>query len=496
MAATAASRHVTTDIPARMDRLPWSSWHWLIVVALGITWVLDGLEVTIVGALGGVLKTHQALSLTDVQVTAIGSDYIAGAVVGPIVFGWLPDKLGRKRLFLVTLGWYTLFTVLTAFSWNFASFAIFRFLTGMGIGGEYSAINSAIDELIPARRRGLVDLSINSSWWIGTMCGSGLSLLLLDPHVISQAIGWRVCFGLGAAIAIVVLWLRHAVPESPRWLMTHGRPDEAEEIVRQIEREVQKAASRDLPRPSGVKVTVDLERRISFTDVARTMLRVYPSRTFLGLSLMVTQAFLYNAIFFTEALVLTTFFKVPNGSVGLYIFPFAVGNLLGPWLLGHLFDTIGLKAMIAGTYILSGLLLVGTGLLFSHGMLTATTITLAWSVIFFFASAGASSAYLTASEVFPMEIRAIAIAFIYAVGTLVGGAVAPVLFGALIQTHSVTNVFYGYLIGSGLMIAGGIVELLLGVPAERKSLEEVASPLSAVDVTDTGGAPGRLAPAT
>jgi MFS family permease len=480
-AATADARLIS-DIPARLDRLPWSRWHWRIVIALGITWVLDGLEVTIVGTLAPRLTEKAGLGLTPVQVGWAASAYIVGAVIGAIGFGWLTDKLGRKKLFLVTLGWYAVFTVLSAFSWNFLSFAVFRFLTGMGIGGEYAAINSAIDELIPAYRRGWTDLSINSSWWMGTLFGSALSLLLLDPQIVPASLGWRLAFGLGAIIAVAVLFVRREVPESPRWLMTHGRLGEAEAVVREIEQEVQRSVGRPLPERKGVRVIIDPSKRITAGEVARTMIARYPSRTVLSLGLMITQAFLYNAIFFTEALVLTRFFHVSSGSVGLYIFPFALGNLLGPWVLGNLFDSIGRKVMISFTYIISGLLLIGTGILFVNGSLTAVTITLCWSVIFFFASAGASSAYLTASEVFPMEIRAMAIAIVYAVGTLVGGGVAPTLFGALIQTGSAQRVFIGYLIGAGLMILGGIGESIIGVNAERRSLEDIAAPLSAVAV--------------
>jgi MFS family permease len=480
--ATGRSQRLITDIPARLDRLPWSRWHWRIAVALGITWVLDGLEVTIVGTLAARLTEKAGLGLSAVQVGSVASFYIAGAVIGALGFGWLTDTLGRKRLFMVTLGVYTLFTVLSAFSWNYYSFAAFRFLTGMGIGGEYAAINSAIDELIPAHRRGWTDLSINSSWWMGTVLGSALSLLLLDPKIVPATLGWRLAFGLGAIIAFAVLLIRRELPESPRWLMTHGRLREAETVVRQIEREVQRSIGRPLPEPSGTRVIIDPRRRIALIEVAKTMIATYPARTFLSFSLMVTQAFLYNAIFFTEALVLTRFFHISSGSVGLYIFPFAIGNLLGPWLLGNLFDSVGRKKMISITYVLSGVLLLLTGILFVNGSLTAVTITVCWSVIFFFASAGASSAYLTVSEVFPMEIRAMAIAVIYSVGTLVGGGIAPTLFGALIQTGSAQRVFLGYLIGAGLMILGGVTELVFGVNAERKSLEDIAVPLTAVEV--------------
>lgn len=482
---------VRTDIPARLDSLPWSSWHWRVVVALGITWVLDGLEVTIVSTVGSRLTESNTLHLSAGQVGAVASFYIAGAVIGALVFGYFTDKLGRKKLFVITLGWYTVFTVLTAFANNFWMFAAARFLTGAGIGGEYAAINSAIDELIPARRRGWADLSINSSWWIGTIMGSALSLLFLDERIFPANLGWRLCFAAGAVIGLAVIYVRREIPESPRWLMTHGRVAEAEDIVKRIEL----AVGRDpqvLPPEQGTVVTIDELQDTSYRDVFRTMLSVYPSRTFLSLALMVTQAFFYNAIFFTESLVLTTFFKVPSGNVGYYIFPFAIGNVLGPWVLGSLFDSIGRKTMIASTYIISGLLLVGTGILFVNGQLNATTITICWSVIFFFASAGASAAYLTTSEIFPMEIRANAIAYVYAIGTLAGGGLAPYIFGLLIQTQSARNVFLGYIVGAFLMILGGLTEIVFGVNSERRSLEEVAAPLTATSVAGSARPKGRL----
>jgi MFS family permease len=484
------SVQVRTDIPARLDRLPWSRWHWRILLALGITWILDGLEVTIVGTVSSRLTESTTLHFTAGEIGALASFYIAGAVIGAIVFGYFTDRMGRKKLFLITLGWYTVFTVLTAFAFNFWTFALFRFLTGNGIGGEYAAINSAIDELIPARRRGWVDLSVNSTYWIGTMVGSGLSLFFLDESLFPANLGWRLCFATGAVLALAVAYVRRTVPESPRWLMTHGRVAEAEGIVKEIEKEVT-AEKGPVPAPRGTVVTIDTGRRSSYVDVAKTMVRTYPSRTFLSLTLMVTQAFLYNAIFFTEALVLTTFFNVPSGRVGLYIFPFAIGNVLGPWLLGDLFDTFGRRPMIAFTYIVSGVLLVFTGWLFVNSALNATTITICWSVIFFFASAGASSAYLTTSEIFPMEIRANAIAYVYAVGTLAGGAVAPYLFGVLIQSHTASRVFIGYLIGAGLMIFGGLTEIFFGVDSERRSLEEIAAPLTALSVEGSARAAGR-----
>jgi MFS family permease len=481
VSATAAAgdqNAVETQIPARLDRLPWSRWHWLVVIALGITWILDGLEVTIVGAIGAVLKEKGTLGLSSFEVGFAGSIYIVGAVVGALFFGYLTDQLGRKKLFMVTLALYVGATVLTALSWSAWSFMLFRFLTGAGIGGEYSAINSAIDELIPARVRGWVDLAINGSWWIGTAAGAAATIPLLDPKLIHHALGWRLCFGLGAILGVLVLLVRKALPESPRWLMTHGRVDEAEEIVAQIEQQVSKSTDESLPEPEG-SITVRPRGRTGFIEIAKTMFGKYPRRSVLGFSLMAAQAFVYNAVFFTYGLVLTTFYNVNSGSVGYYILPFALGNFLGPLLLGRLFDVVGRRTMIAGSYIISGVLLAITGYLFTQGTLSATTQTIAWSVIFFFASAGASSAYLTVSEIFPLEIRAMAIAFFYAIATGVGGITGPLLFGALAGTNSRGWVNVGYLIGAAAMVIAGLVEIWLGVPAEQESLEDVAEPLSA-----------------
>ncbi|HEX3605566.1 MAG TPA: MFS transporter [Candidatus Dormibacteraeota bacterium] len=470
---------VVTDIPNRLDRLPWSRWHWLVVVALGITWVLDGLEVTVVNAVADVLKRPDTLHLTTVQVASAASAYVGGAAAGALLFGYLTDRLGRKRLFLVTLGWYVTFSLLTAASWDVYSYDTLRVLTGIGIGGEYAAINSAIDELIPARRRGWTDLSINSSYWWGAILASGLSLVLLDRSRFPVDLGWRLCFLLGGVLGVAILLVRRNIPESPRWLITHGRAEEGETIVRDIERQVE-AEKGPLPPIEGEPLEIDLEHRVRFWDMPRTMFRTYPERTAVCLTLMITQAFLYDAIFFTESLVLTTFFGVPDDRVGLFLVPFALGNVLGPWLMGHLFDTVGRRVMICATYVISGVLLIGTGVLFTHGALNATTITLCWSVIFFFASAGASSAYLTVSEVFPMETRALAIAFVYSIGNVVGGLAAPLLFGALIATRQPGRVFIGYCIGASLMILGGVVEAVWGVEAAGRPLEAIAAPLSAV----------------
>lgn len=467
---------MTTDIPFRIDALRWSRWHSVLVLGLGITWILDGLEVTLVGALAPRLQDPSGLGLSATQIGGAASAYLVGAVVGALGFGELTDRFGRRRLFLITLGVYLACTALTAISWDFCSFAVFRALTGMGIGGEYAAINSTIDELIPSRRRGWVDLTINGTYWIGTILGSGASLLLLNPAVIDQRVGWRVAFGLGAALALAIVFVRRSLPESPRWLLTHGQASEAERVTREIEQ----AAGAPASRPKTRTITVQPHRHGGLRTALATMLRAYPKRTLLALLLMCTQAFLYNAIFFTESLVLSTFFKVPAQQVGLYIFPFAVGNVLGPLILGHWFDVLGRRVMIAATYAASAVLLSAAALLFAQGRLDATTITAWWSVIFFFASAGASAAYLTVSEIFPVEIRAMAIAIVYAIGTLVGGAVAPLLFGALIQSGSPGHVVIGYLVGAGAMLVGALAAIILGVDAERKILEDVALPLSAV----------------
>jgi MFS family permease len=464
-----------------MDRLPWSRWHWLVITALGITWILDGLEVTIVGSIAPVLKDVHTLHLSDVEITGAASIYLIGAVVGALVFGRLTDRLGRKKLFMITLGLYLIATVLTAFSSNFIWFAVCRLLTGAGIGGEYAAINSAIDELIPARARGWTDLVINSTWWIGTAFGAALTAVLLNPNLLPIDLGWRLAFGLGAILGLAVLVVRHYVPESPRWLMMHGRFDEANRVVDSIEQQIMREEHLDrLPEPQGT-IMIRPQGTVSFTRIAKTMLRDYPTRSLLGLSLMIGQAFLYNSITFTYALVLTTFFNIPAANAGFYVIPFAIGNVLGPLTLGRFFDTIGRKQMISFTYITSGVLLAITGWLLTIGVLNAVTQTICWSAVFFFASAGASSAYLTVSEVFPLEIRALAIALFYAVGTGLGGALSPLLFGTLIQTHQAINVFYGNLIGAVLMIAAGVIAIFFGVKAERQSLESIARPLSHVD---------------
>ncbi len=468
-----------TDIPARLDRLPWSGWHSKVVLALGITWILDGLEVTVVGALGSALERPDGLGLTSGEVGLSGSVYIAGAITGALFFGALTDRLGRKRLFMVTLALYLVATALTAASWSFASFAFFRFATGAGIGGECAAMNSAIDELLPARLRGWCDLAINGSFWVGCALGAALSLVILDPRLFSPHVGWRLGFGLGSIMGFAILLVRRHLPESPRWLVTRGRVAEAERAVAAIEREVAGARGvASLPEARGT-VRITPHASIGLRVIARTLFTTYRRRSVYALVLMVTQAFFYNAIFFTYALVLTHFYAVPAERVGLYLLPFALGNFLGPLLLGRLFDSVGRRIMIAATYVTSGLLLAIVAWAFARGALTATTQTLAWSVIFFFASAAASSAYLTVSEIFPIEMRALAIAIFYAVGTGTGGLVGPALFGALVESGRRSAICAGYAVGAALMVIGGAVAFVIGVDAERRGLEEITAPLSA-----------------
>jgi MFS family permease len=469
-----ANAIIETDIPARLDRLPWSRFHTLVVVALGITWILDGLEVTLAGSITGALEQSPVLHFSEAEIGLVSTAYLVGAVSGAFLFGYLTDRLGRKKLFMVTLGVYLVATAATAFSWDFASFALFRALTGAGIGGEYAAINSAIQELVPARFRGRTDLAINGSFWLGAALGALGAVLFLKPGVLPPDWGWRAAFGIGAVLGLVILVLRRWIPESPRWLMLHNRLEEAEAVIGDIEKRVE---GHSLP-PAKDKIRLAVSSRNSMVEMVLAVIREYPSRAVLGMTLMSAQAFFYNAIFFSYALVLTRFFKVPAGSIGWYILPFALGNFAGPLLLGPLFDTIGRKPMIAFTYAMSGVLLIIVGYLFREELLGAAALTACWSGIFFFASAAASAAYLTVSESFPLEARALAIAFFYAVGTACGGAVAPYLFATLIGTGERGRVFEGYVFGAALMIGAAIVELLIGVKAERQSLETVARPIS------------------
>jgi MFS family permease len=483
-AAAASARNddrvIETSIPARLDSLRWSGFHTRVVLALGITWILDGLEVTLAGALSGALKESPTLQFSNFDVGFSNSAYLAGAVLGALGFGWLTDRIGRKKLFFITLALYLAATAATALSWNLASYALFRFLTGAGIGGEYTAINSTIQELVPARYRGWTDLVINGSFWIGAAMGAVAAIVLLDPATIGPDWGWRLAYMTGACLGLVVFVMRMWIPESPRWLMIHGKPDEAHAIVAEIERSVT-GHVQDQPQHAWPKIKLKMRDHTPLREVAHTLFSLYRQRSLVGLALMIAQAFFYNAIFFTFALVLTDFFGIASNQVGWYILPFAAGNFLGPLLLGRLFDTLGRRVMIAFTYGTSGVLLALSGYLFSIDVLSAQTQTIAWMVIFFFASPAASAAYLTVSETFPLEVRALAIALFYAVGTGIGGVAGPALFGALIDTGSRNSVFAGYLLGAVLMIAAAIVGWRYCIAAERRSLESVARPLAFVE---------------
>ena len=474
---------VVSDVPARLDRLPWSSWHWLVVIALGITWLLDGLEVTLSGSLIGILKDPRTLGMTDTEIGLTGTAYLIGAVGGALVFGYATDRLGRRKLFFLTLAVYLTATALTAFSWNFTSFLVFRAFTGCGIGGEYAAINSAVDELIPARVRGHVDLVINATFWIGAAGGAGASIVLLHLPSVPMTLSWRFAFGIGAVLGLGVLLMRRYVPESPRWLLTHGEQDEADRVVSEIERHVEKECG-PLPPADGT-IRLRVRHRTPWSEIWNAMVHQYRERSLLGMALMVAQAFFYNAVLFTYGLILLRYYNVPSPSLGYYLLPLALGNFLGPLLIGRLFDTVGRKTMIASTYAASGILLAVTSWLFAHDLLTAWTQALAWSVIFFIASAAASAAYLTVSEVFPLEIRALAIAVFYAIGTLAGGVGGPALFGYLTETGVRMNLFWGFLAASVLMVAAALVEWRYGVAAERQALESISAPLSSV-VAESG----------
>jgi MFS family permease len=467
-----------TDVPARLDRLPWSRFHWLVIIALGIAWVLDGLEVTIVGSLSGALTESPVLHLTAEQVGLAASAYLVGAVAGALFFGWLTDRLGRKKLFTLTVLVYLTSTIACGLSWDFWSFAFFRMLTGAGIGGEYAAVNATIQELIPARRRGFTDLVVNGSFWLGAAAGAIGALVVLNPAVMPAEYGWRFAFIIGGVLGLIVLLLRRFLPESPRWLMTHGQPEEAVRVVTEIEQRVERETGRPLPPVPHQALRLRRDVQSWFMPAARALFTDYRRRTVLGVALMAAQAFCYNAVFFTYALILQKFYAVPSSDIGWFMLPFAAGNFLGPLVLGKLFDTLGRRLMITVTYALSGILMALTGWLFALDVLDAMHQTLAWTVIFFVASAAASSAYLTVGESFPLEMRAIAIALFYAFGTGVGGVAGPWLFGVLIGTGERYSILWGYLLGGGLMVGAAVVAAFLAVPAERRALEDIAPPLS------------------
>ena len=473
-------RIVESNVPARMDRLPWSAWHARIIAALGTSWLLDGLEVTMVGSLAGILESQDGLSLSDQAVAAAATCYLAGAVIGALLFGRLTDRYGRRKLFLVTLATYSIATVGTAFSVGFTSFGIARFFTGLGIGGEYAAINSAVDELIPGRIRGTVDLAVNATFWIGASIGSLAVLLLLGGHGPPQHLGWRLAFGIGGVLGFAVLLLRTTVPESPRWLMLRGREKEAEELVSDIERKVERGAG-PLPPLSGASLRLRARENTPWSEIFGNMLGENRSRSVLGLVLMVGQAFFFNAIFFTYGLVAKKFFDLNNDQLPLQLLPFAIGSFLGPVILGPLFDRIGRKTMIAATYGTAGAMLLIVSWLFARGTLGLHGLNWSFTLIFFVASSAASAAYLTVSEIFPLEIRAFAIAVFYSIGTLIGGVGAPLFFGVLIASGSKLNIALGYALGAFLMMAGAVCEMFIGVEAAGMSLESVSKPLQSVE---------------
>jgi MFS family permease len=473
---------IRSTIPARLDRLRWSPFHTRLVLGLGTAWVLDGLSVTIASSVTSKLTQPDTLGLTTAQAASIGTVYLVGEVIGALVFGRMSDSLGRRKLFTWTLAVYLVGTGLTALTPKGTGWIVYlyatRVIAGMGIGGEYSAINSAIDEMMPARYRGRTDVWINGTYWLGAIIGTLATFMLLSSVRTSE--GWRLAFLVGPALAFVILIVRRNLPESPRWLITHGREAEAEESIRRIEEAALRDGQHLEPVPESAAITILPERRFGYLTLLRVAFRQYPRRTLLGMTLMITQSFLYNAIFFTYALVLTKFYHVSNDAVPLYGLAFAVGNLAGPLLLGHLFDTLGRKKMISGTYLLSGALLAFSAWLFAAGVLGAAGQTFVWIVIFFFASAGASAGYLTVSEIFPIEIRAEALAVFFAVAQVVG-AVGPAFYGVLIGNGSNrASLAIGYLVGGGIMIIGGVVEALLGIDAEGKSLEDIAPPLTEV----------------
>jgi MFS family permease len=476
-----ASDVVSTLIPARLERLPWGRFHILVIGALGVTWILDGLEVTLAGSVAGALKLSPALHFSDPEVGLAGSAYLSGAVVGALFFGWLTDRMGRKRLFFITIAVYLTATALTGLAWDGFAFFLFRFLTGAGIGGEYAAINSTIQELIPARFRGQLDLTVNGSFWLGAALGALVAVALLDPALVNSELGWRLAFLTGALIGVVVFAMRMWIPESPRWLAIHGREAEGEAVVAGIEKRFLDAGAQLAPVPQSAAIRLRSRTHTPLREVFDALFNRFRLRTFVGLTLMAAQAFFYNAIFFTYALVLTNFYGVAAADVGWYILPFAAGNFLGPVVLGRLFDTHGRRLMISITYGLSGLLLVVVGALFERDLLSATTQTIGWMIVFFFASPAASAAYLTVSETFPIEIRALAIAIFYAIGTGIGGVAAPYVFGKLIESGSRQSIFAGYAFAALLMFAASFVAARYAVAAERKPLEQVATPLSAAE---------------
>ena len=463
-------------VPARLDRLPWAKFHWMVVVGLGVSWILDGLEIQLVSTAG----FQKSLGMSSTEVGLAGTVYLIGQVVGALTFGRLTDRWGRKKLFIITLAIYLIGSGVAGLAWTPWFLYLWRFVAGLGIGGEYTAINSAIDELIPAKYRGRVDIAVNGTYWAGALLGAGASFYLLDTSRVPENLGWRIAFFIGPVMGLVIIWVRRHIPESPRWMVTHGQGDEAERIVDGIERTLEEQGASLRPVDESKAMVVKPKERLPLSDLVEVFFKRYPSRTALGLTMMITQSFLYNAIFFTYALVLQNFYHLDKSAAAVYFIPFAIGNLLGPLLLGHLFDTIGRRKMIFTTYLLAGLVLLVSAFLFKQGSLNATTHTIFWCVSFFFASAGASAAYLTVSEIFPLEVRGQAISYFFAIGQVVG-ALGPVLFGALVGKGTErTPLFWGYVLASAIMIVGGIVAVAIGVDAEGKGLEDIADPLSRV----------------
>src|SRR5580765_1151157 len=486
--AAVERKTIRSTIPARLDRLSWSPFHTRMVAGLGAAWILDGLQITIASSVTGVLIKPDTLDMTSTQVGLIASVYLVGQVVGALVFGRLSDQLGRKRLLIVTLLLYLFGTGLAAFTVNdggwfwLAWFYGTRFIAGMGIGGQYAAINSAIDEMMPSKYRGRVDIWINGSYWAGAILGSFASLIFLNAFAAN--VGWRLAFLMGPVLALVVIFVGRTLPESPRWLMTHGRIEEAERELAKIEEAAIKSGQTLEPVGDDKAIELVPEAQYGYVRFLGLVFTSYTRRAILGATLMITQSFLYNAIFFTYALVLTQFYGVSATKVPLYGLAFSIGNLVGPLVLAPLFDTVGRKKMISGTYLISGALLAVSGWLFDQHALTATSQTFVWIIIFFFASAGASAAYLTVSETWPIEIRAEAIAVFFAIAQIFG-AFGPLFYGWLIgDGTSRTPLFIGYLIGAGIMMIGGIVEIFLGVNAEGKSLESITKPLTSTDQSD------------
>ena len=473
-----ASRDVVeTNIPARLDRLPWSRWHTRIIAALGTSWLLDGLEVTLVGSLSGILESQAGLHLTDAQVTGAATTYLAGAVVGALLFGYLTDRFGRRKLFLMTLATYSVATIASGFSWGLGSFSVFRFFTGVGIGGEYAAINSAVDELIPGKLRGTVDLVVNGTFWLGATVGALAAMLLMEGHFLPRNTGWRYAFGVGGSLGIIVLILRLYVPESPRWLMLRGQEEDGNHVVDDIEAKVTHGDAGKLPAPQGDKLKIKVRDHTPLREIFHNMAGENRKRSALALVLMAAQSFFFNAVFFSYGLVIKRFFHVENQELPIHLLPFAIASFFGPITLGRLFDKIGRKPMITFSYGLSGLLLAGVVAPFALGLLGPLGVGICFTAIFFIASSAGSAAYLTVSELFPLEIRAFAIAIFYAIGTLIGGVGAPLLFGVLISTNSKAYVALGYGLGAVLMLGGAACEHFIGVEAAGKGLEAVSKPL-------------------